>query len=277
MFGNRWRWNVTRALAVLRQQGGRRVPIALIRMRAEDLLAAVFPEQVACGDNHAGPIAVPDHPLVTETIQNCLREAMDVDGLRDVLDAIHRGEIRTVAVETAAPSPMSHEILNANPYAFLDDAPLEERRARAVSLRRTDPELARTLGALDAEALAEVRAQAWPDLRTPDELHDLLLTLGVLPVGDAAQWPGMAASLGPVTAAGLSARLGLPLGVIDGALAALEHTGVVLQGRFTPGGAAGEVEWCDRRLLARIHRLTLGRLRREIEPVAPAAFMRFLF
>jgi len=347
MFGNRWRWNVTRALAVLRQQGGRRVPIALIRMRAEDLLAAVFPEQVACGDNHAGPITVPDHPLVTETIQNCLREAMDVDGLREVLDAIDRGEIRTIAVETSAPSPMSHEILNANPYAFLDDAPLEERRARAVSLRRTDPELARTLGALDAEALAEVRAQAWPDLRTPDELHDLLLTLGVLPVGDAAQWPDMAASLvadrratvatwslegrevsayiaaerlpwlralrpeagitpalavpggveegigeeiaarrvvqgwmeclGPVTAAGLSARLGLPLEVIDGALAALEHTGVVLQGRFTPGGAAGEVEWCDRRLLARIHRLTLGRLRREIEPVPPAVLMRFLF
>ena len=346
MFATRWRWNVTRALAVLRQQGGRRVPIALIRMRAEDLLAAVFPEQVACGDNHAGPIAVPDHPLVTETVQNCLREAMDVDGLRAVLEAIDRGEIRTVAVETVAPSPMSHEILNANPYAFLDDAPLEERRARAVSLRRTDPELARTLGALAPEALAEVRAQAWPDLRTPDELHDLLLTLGVLPVGDAAPWSEMAASLvadrratvatwsledrevsayvaaerlpwlralrpdartapalavpdgieedtgeevtarrvvqgwmeclGPVTAAGLSARLGLPLRVIDGALAALEHTGVVLQGHFTPG-ADGPVEWCDRRLLARIHRLTLGRLRREIEPVAPAAFMRFLF
>src|SRR5205807_785107 len=117
-----------------------------IRVRAGDPLAGEFPEQGTCGDNHAGAITVPDHPLVTETIENCLREAMDVDGLRDVLDAMDRGEIRTVAVETAAPSPMSHEILNANPYAFLDDAPLEERRARAVSLRRTGPELARTPG-----------------------------------------------------------------------------------------------------------------------------------
>ena len=346
MFGNRWRWNVTRALAVLRQEGGRRVPVALQRMRSEDLMAAVFPEQVACGDNHAGPIVPPDHPLVNETIRNCLHEAMDLDGLRGVLEQIERGEIRTVAVETPAPSPMSHEILNANPYAFLDDAPLEERRARAVSLRRAIPELAQDLGKLDAAAVEEVRAQAWPDIRTPDELHDLLLTVGLLPVAGAGAWKAMADALvadgraavaewtvdgqphaahvaaerlpwlealglgarlvpsistpagverevtgdaaaqgvirgwmeclGPVTADALSARLGLPGRVIDHALTLLESSGGILRGRFTDD-ASGAVEWCDRRLLRRIHRLTLGRLRREIEPVSPATFMRFLF
>jgi len=346
MFDNRWRWNVTRALAVPRQQGGRRVPMALQRMRAEDLLAAVFPEQVACGDNHAGPITPPDHPLVNETIQNCLREAMDIDGLRGVLEAVGRGEIKTVAVESPAPSPMSHEILNANPYAFLDDAPLEERRARAVSLRRTDPDLARGLGTLDPSAVEEVRAQSQPDVRNADDLHDLLLTVGMLPVAEVAPWRAMADALvssgratvaawsagdremtayvaaerlpwlralvpgarldplvvvppgvegeidpasaarrvvqgwmeclGPVTSESLASRLGMPRGVMDSALIALEAGGVVLQGRFTPDIGPDTVEWCDRRLLARIHRLTLGRLRREIEPVPPATFIRFL-
>jgi len=345
MFANRWRWNATRALAVLRQEGGRRVPIALQRMRSDDLMAAVFPEQVACGDNHAGPIIPPDHPLVNETVGNCLREAMDVDGLRAILERVARGEIRTVAVDTPAPSPMSHEILNANPYAFLDDAPLEERRARAVSLRRAVPELAGNLGRLDPSAVEEVRAQAWPDIRTPDELHDLLLTVGLLPAGSAGPWKAMADGLvderratvaewtadgglhsayvaaerlpwlsalrcdarqvpplsvptgvapeisgetaaqgivrgwmeclGPVTADALSARLGLPRQVVDAALAVLEASGGILRGRFTED-AAGGTEWCDRRLLSRIHRLTLGRLRREIEPVSPATFMRFL-
>jgi ATP-dependent helicase Lhr and Lhr-like helicase len=346
MFANRWRWNVTRALAVLRQEGGRRVPIALQRMRSDDLMAAVFPEQVACGDNHAGPIIPPDHPLVHETIGNCLREAMDVDGLRAILEQIERGDIQTVAVETPAPSQMSHEILNANPYAFLDDAPLEERRARAVSLRRAVPELAGNLGKLDPAAVEEVRAQAWPDIRTPDELHDLLLTVGLLPAFEAGPWKAMADALvdagraavaerivdghphaayvaaerlpwltalgcevlfepalsvpsgvprevggqtaaqaivrgwmeclGPVTAAALSLRLGLPRKVVDQALVLLEASGGILRGRFTEE-AAGDTEWCDRRLLSRIHRLTLGRLRREIEPVSPATFMRFLF
>ncbi|HET9001969.1 MAG TPA: DEAD/DEAH box helicase [bacterium] len=346
MFANRWRWNVTRALAVLRQQGGRRVPIALQRMRSDDLMAAVFPEQVACGDNHAGPIIPPDHPLVNETIGNCLREAMDVDGLHAILEQIERGEIRTVAVETPAPSQMSHEILNANPYAFLDDAPLEERRARAVSLRRAVPELAGNLGKLDPAAIEEVRAQAWPDIRTPDELHDLLLTVGLLPAVEAGPWKAMADALvdteraavaerivdgsphtayvaaerlpwlsalgcgvrfvpplsvpsgvpgdvgaetaaqaivrgwmeclGPVTAGSLALRLGLPRKVVDQALLLLEASGGILRGRFTEE-AAGDTEWCDRRLLSRIHRLTLGRLRREIEPVSPTMFMRFLF
>jgi ATP-dependent helicase Lhr and Lhr-like helicase len=270
---------------------------------------------------------------------------MDMDGLRGILEQIERGEIRTVAIETPAPSQMSHEILNANPYAFLDDAPLEERRARAVALRRAVPALAEGLGRLDPAAVEEVRRQAWPDVRTPDDLHDVLLTVGLLPVHDAAPWAPMAEALvsdgraavaewasdegrhqayvaaerlpwlsalgcsarigpaisvppgiepavdaetaaletvrgwmeclGPVTAGALAGRLGLPPRAIDQALLRLESLGGVLRGRFT-GEAHEEEEWCDRRLLSRIHRLTLGRLRREIEPVPPAMFMRFL-
>jgi ATP-dependent Lhr-like helicase len=347
MFTNRWRWNITRSLALLRHTGGRRVPMPIQRMRAEDLLAAVFPEQVQCQDNRTGDIIPPDHPLVNETIRDCLHEAMDIDGLREIVGALERGELRIAAVETPSPSQMSHEILNANPYAFLDDAPLEERRARAVALRRTDPDLARGLGALDSAAIEEVLSQAWPDVRDADELHDLLLTIGLLPVTDAETWkefadelidgrrmtiarvpgPGEDAplecyvaaerlqlirtvvpdvryepevvsparhaaspsredavrtivqgwmqSIGPTTAAGLAERLGLDRDSVDVALHALEGAGVVLRGRFTPD--APELEWCERRLLARIHRLTIGRLRREIEPVTAADFMRFLF
>jgi len=344
MFGNRWRWNATRALALLRFSGGRKVPMPLQRMRAEDLLAAVFPAQLACGDNRVGPLEPPDHPLVQETVANCLSEAMDAEGLRAVLERIESGAIRTVAAETAAPSPMSHEILNANPYAFLDDAPLEERRARAVSLRRTDPDLAAGIGALDPEAIAEVRRQAWPDARDADEVHDALLTLGVLPESEAGEWQpwleqlvtggrvtrfgvpphskfvaaerlslvrlafpdavfepvlpepprssrdlavadalaarreivrGWMDSIGPTTAAALAERLGLPEPAVDGALAQLEADGCILRGTFT-ASAGGAVEWCERGLLSRIHRLTLGRLRREIEAVSPADFFRFL-
>ncbi len=195
VFGTRWRWNATRSLALLRHSGGRRVPMPIQRMRAEDLLAAVFPEQVACQDNRMGPATPPDHPLVVETVRDCLHEATDLDGLRTILTALERREIRTAAIDTPAPSPMAQEILNANPFAFLDDAPLEERRARAVSLRRTDPDLARGVGALDPAAIADVAAQAWPDIRTADELHDHLLTVIVLPVADAAPWEALAAGL----------------------------------------------------------------------------------
>ncbi|HJQ83008.1 MAG TPA: DEAD/DEAH box helicase, partial [Candidatus Binatia bacterium] len=192
LFTNRWRWNATRALALLRHEGGRRVPMPLQRMRADDLLAAVFPEQAACADNQTGPIRVPDHPLVGQTITDCLTEALDAAGLVALLGRLARGEVRTLAIDTAAPSPLSHEILNSNPYTYLDDAPLEERRARAVALRRTDPDLAGGLGALDPAAIAEVRAQAWPDVRDADELHDALLSLGLLSEAelDAAGWRG---------------------------------------------------------------------------------------
>ncbi|HYC54376.1 MAG TPA: DEAD/DEAH box helicase [Candidatus Binatia bacterium] len=349
MFINRWRWNASRALVLVRHRGGKKIPLAIQRMRSEDLLAAVFPDQVGCQDNHTGPIELPDHPLVSETIDDCLYEAMDSEGLAMVLGDIEHGRIRTVAVETPAPSPMSHELLGANPYAYLDDAPLEERRARAVSLRRTDAAVAGGLGVLDAGAIEEVRSQAWPEARDAEEAHDALLTLVLLPVQDAQAWsehltallaqrratrmllegrpvayvatervcvaralfpaarfepevPAISAparllarsggvldeesaslevvrgwidSLGPVTAGALAARLGLPQLRVEAALAALESRGSVLQGRFT-AEAGGETEWCERGLLARIHRLTLGRLRREIEPVSTTDFMRFL-
>src|SRR5262247_3946514 len=182
MFTARWRWNASRALAILRFSKGRKVPPPIQRMRSDDLLAAVFPDQAACGDNMVGTeIHIPDHPLVTETIRDCLHEAMDIDGLKAVLDAIGAAEIHTVAIDTAEPSPFSHEILNANPYAYLDDAPLEERRARAVQMRRTLGSDAGEIGALDPAAIDEVFSESWPIVRDPDELHDALLTLMVLP------------------------------------------------------------------------------------------------
>ena len=195
MFTNRWRWNATRALALARFSGGKKVPVALQRMRAEDLLAAVFPEQVMCQDNRNGPVVLPDHPLVNETIGDCLHEAMDVDGLTDILMRMDNGSVETLAIDTSAPSPMAHEILNANPYAFLDDAPLEERRARAVSLRRVDPWLGREFGGLDSAAIDEVRKQAWPQLRSADELHDLLLGVCLLPAAMGSAWQVLADAL----------------------------------------------------------------------------------
>jgi ATP-dependent Lhr-like helicase len=347
-FTNRWRWNATRALAVARHSGGRKVPVALQRMRAEDLLGAVFPEQTMCQDNRVGPVEIPDHPLVTETLHDCLHEAMDLTGLREILGKIDRQELRTVAVDTPAPSPMAHEILNANPYAFLDDAPLEERRARAVSLRRVDPRLDGELGRLDGAAIREVCDQAWPAVRDADELHDFMLSVCVLPVEEqkteshlaqvlidtgratrvswldepageqhqayvAAErlalarlvlplliaepevrlpdgWMEIPVSeeeatrkivqgwieiLGPTTVSQLSRRLGMRAAKIEAALLALESNGIVLRGDFTAAGGE-EVEWCDRVLLARIHRLTLGRMRKEIEPVSAPDFIKFL-
>ena len=211
MFGTRWRWNATRGLALLRARGGRRVPMPLQRMQADDLLAAVFPDQVACQDNHAGPITPPDHPLVNETMENCFTEAMDVEGLRAIIQRIERGELRTVAVDTPVPSPMAHEILNANPFAFLDDAPLEERRARAVSLRRVNVDLAGGVGALDQAAIDEVKSQAWPDVRDADELHDALLSLVLLPaqeLGNWREWMGELVAAGRATSDRMEPRAG---------------------------------------------------------------------
>ena len=338
MFGARWRWNAARALAVLRFSGGRKVPPPIQRMRSDDLLASVFPDQVACQENLTGDIRIPDHPLVDETVRDCLQEAMDLDGLRAVLGGIETGEIETLALDTAEPSAFCHEILNANPYAFLDDAPLEERRARAVQLRRTLGPDPGDIGALDPAAIATVANDSWPVVRDTDELHDALLTLvalppvpdwavwlptlqaerraGILRAGSTTLWVaterlgvlrclfpaatcepalpdvgldppetaeaamaellrGWLESTGPETAAGFASRLGLPVELVEAGLAALEAEGQILRGRFSaPDGAA--VEWCNRRVLARIHRLTLGRLRREIEPVSSAELVQFL-
>ncbi|MCY4660591.1 MAG: DEAD/DEAH box helicase [Acidobacteria bacterium] len=343
MFGARWRWNAARALAVLRFAGGRKVPPPILRMRTEDLLAAVFPDQVACQENLSGEIRIPDHPLVDETIRDCLHEAMDVDGLRALVVGFEQGTVATRAIDTAEPSPFGHEILNANPYAFLDDAPLEERRARAVQLRRTLGTDGGEIGALDEAAIAEVAQEVWPVVRDPEELHDALLTLGLVPPrpewepwlgplaatrratrlhaasGAATFWVatertrlalaihaggrltppvpdveqaapesvgtavtdvlrGWLDSSGPLRASALAETLGVPLPQVEAGLTRLEGEGQVLRGRFTAAGRAdgAEIEWCNRRVLARIHRLTLGRLRREIEPVSSADLVRFL-
>ena len=340
IFGTRWRWDAERALALLRFDHGKKVPPQIQRIRSDDLLASVFPDVAACQENIAGDIQIPDHPLVREVMKDVLTEAMDLDGLKQVLRGISSGGIRCLAVDTPVPSAFSHEILNANPYAYLDDAPLEERRARAVEMRRTLPEsVLNEVGALDPEAIAEVRVDAWPEARDPDELHDVLQTLIALPQNIASQWnqhfqrlvterraatachngtiywvaadraksfrsifpqahfenelPDIEAAspsaddallamvrgwmqhIGPTTAAALGSTLELPASEIDKALLRLEASGAILRGQFERKDPE-QTEWCDRRLLARIHRLTLGRLRKQIEPVTAAQFMRWL-
>ena len=323
MFAARWRWNGQRFLALQRFRGGRRVPANIQRMRADDLLAAVFPDRAACPENLGGEdVHIPDHPLVDETVGDCLDEAMDLDGLKAVLRGIESGTVETVAVDTAEPSKFSHEILNANPFAFLDDAPLEERRARAVQLRSTMRiDVAEGIGALDPAAIAAVAEQAWPVVRDADELHDALLTLVVLPpqtpwqawfddlaaagraeervvdatrlwvatekraIADAARdgsadavdevVRGWMESTGPTTSLALGRTLALSATSIEDAFGRLEMQGQVFRGSFTPGRDEGE-EWCNRRVLARIHRTMLATLRREIEPVSAAEHDRFL-
>src|SRR6266566_2705487 len=345
VFGTRWRWNATRALAVLRFRGGRKVPTPLQRMESEDLVAAVFPDQLACPENLVGDREIPDHPLVNQTIADCLLEAMDFPGLKRILEGMEAGEFALIARDTTEPSPLCHEVLNARPYAFLDDAPLEERRTQAVITRRgLDVKTADEFGKLDQAAIDLVREQAWPDVSSADELHDALLVTGALTSAECgtrnAEWQawfdqlaragrattllceprlwiaaerlpmleavfpgakcepaltvperdrakawtredavrelvrGRLEAVGPTTAADVAGSLGVAVADVDFALGALEHEGFVLRGRFTPGVA--ELEWCERRLLARIHRYTLDRLRQEIEPVTAADFMRFL-
>ena len=354
LFGTRWRWNSTRALAILRHTGGRKVPAPLVRIRSEDLLAAVFPDQVACQDNAMpGDIEIPDHPLVFETMRDCLTEATDVEGCKNLLGGIGDGSIEIFGRDTVQPSAFSHQILNAMPYAFLDDAPLEERRARAVSLRRALPEDSRDLSSLNPTAIESESANAWPRMQNADELHDALLVLGVLSeltalasasddgMGAIEQWfeslmienrvfrmesdavtywvaaerlvllnsvypeaiftptppahlleapadqeenarennicwvmRGWVECSGPLTATELVRSLGIALDDIVYALACLENEGVVLRGSFRTH--VEEEEFCDRRILSRIHRSTIDTLRREVEPVSSSAFMRFL-
>ena len=189
VFQTRWRWSVTRALAVLRNKNGQRVPPNLQRFRSDDLLAAVFPAQAGCLENHHGDTPIPDHPLIHQTFHDCLHEAMDVDRWLSLLGDIRTGQVELIARNTREPSPFSHEILNANPYAFLDGAPLEERRARAVTLRRgLSFESASDLGRLDPEAIAQVRAEAWPEVRDAEELHDTLNSMCLLRDDEAPEW-----------------------------------------------------------------------------------------
>jgi ATP-dependent Lhr-like helicase len=347
LFGARWRWNATTALALPRFVGGKKVPPQLQRMKSEDLLATVFPDQVACAENLVGEREVPDHPLVAQTLYDCLHEAMDADGWIALLRKLESGEVAIVARDLTAPSPFAAEALNARPYAFLDDAPLEERRTRAVMSRRyAEANSPDDLGRLDPGAIESVREQAWPQARTDDEMHDALMGLGCISEDEAQAWDWMAllhglakahratrlsveagalahlwfaaerlpqaqvlypdavrepaieapgefaaqpwsredaalelvrsrmTGLGPTTVTALVTTLALPRSDIDGALLRLESEGYVMRGRFTE--AAPDEEWCERHLLARIHRYTIGRLRREIEPVEPRDFMRFL-
>jgi ATP-dependent helicase Lhr and Lhr-like helicase len=359
LFTTRWRWDAGRALALLRFRGGKRVPPPIQRMRADDLLAAVFPEAQACQENIEGDITISNHPLIREVMKDVLTEAMDIEGLDRVLHGIADGRITCLAVDTPQPSQFSHEILNANPYAYLDDAPLEERRARAVEMRRMLPDaVLGEIGRLDPTAISEVSVDAWPDVRDAEELHDALLTLIALPVRantdasvsnqlhnkvreSAAAWnpffeqlaqahrvtrahvgsetywvsaermnnfvqifpsttfedsavpifespgtsnredalhafvTGWITHSGPITANQLASILCLPTSDIDKSFLRLESSGVILRGKFTDP-ASHETEWCERRMLARIHRLTLGQLRKQIQSVSPAQFMNWL-
>jgi len=294
MFEVRWRWNVTRALLVERMMTGKRVPAPLIRMRAQDWLVQAFPQAAACPETlPGGDIDVPmDHPIVRQTVEDCLTEAMDVEGFLQVLRDLKSGAIERRAVDTTEPSPFAQGILNAAPYAFLDDAPLEERRTQAVISRRTlDVKSADELGGLDPDAIARVREEAWPKPESAEELHEALLWMGYVTVEEARPWQAWVDELAaarrvvqewgrwyaaestrdPVEVMkGRLEALG-PIESDDPALLELERRGLVLRGRFE-----GKAGWCDRRLLARIHRYTLERLRKEIEPVTAAEFLRFL-
>ena len=364
MFLTRWRWNVIRALQVMRSNGGKKVPPPLLRFRSDDLLTAVFPKLTGCKEEIIGDIPLPDHPLSLQTMEDCLFEGLDIQGLVEVLGKIANQEITLLGRDTREPSPFCYELLNANPYAFLDGGEVQERRARAVNTRRSlTVESVSDLGRLDPLAIEQVRREALPLVRDADELHDALLSRLVLPVAEGAGWerwfhqlqvasratrltvggrefwttaerlpavqaaypdaiydqvmtvpPGIKSDwtdidarialvrgyldfCGPTTAEFVADLLGLTSNQVFACLEYLEGEGVVLRGRFTPdlrpaiqddsttdGVAPGEsatpnevvVEWCHRRMLSRIHRLTLEGLRREIQPIEVDTFIRFL-
>src|SRR6202022_908017 len=193
MFITRWRWVGGVSLALPRFRGGRKVAPQLARMAAEDLIGTVFPDQLACAENLVGEREVPDHPLVRQTISDCLHEAMDIEGLERLLAGLESGAIRVVARDLTEPSPLAHEVLTARPYAYLDDAPLEERRTQAVMSRRwLDPETASDIGKLDPEAIQRGRDESWPDAANADELHDAMLWLTFLTEEEVARQPGWA-------------------------------------------------------------------------------------
>lgn len=330
VFTVRFRWDATRSLALLRFSHGKKTPPHIQRMRAEDLLASVFPKAAACQDNITGPLEIPDHPLINEVMKDVLTEAMDIEGLTKILEEIISGDIECIAVDSISPSVFSAEIINANPYAYLDDVPFEERRARAVGMRRVLPDdMAREIGGLDPQAIQQVKREAYPDIRNADEMHDLLMSLVYLPddspiykeseelfsqflneliknnrvcllddfppgkksyvaaenkdtnldqdqIGQAVA--GWLLHSGPDTASNISYVLALQKTDVEQALLGLESKGSVLRGNFTGQTIeSNETEWCERGLLSRIHRLTIGTLRKQIEAVTPAQFMDWLF
>ncbi len=294
LFETRWRWNAQRSLLLERSRGGKKVPAPLLRMRATDLLVEAFPHMLACPETlPGGPIEVPmEHPLVRQTLEDCLTEAMDVEGFLEVLRGLHDGSIQKKAIDTPEPSAFARGILSSQPYTFLDDAPLEERRTQAVLSRRIlDTRTADEIGILDAEAIARVRGEAWPQPETVEEVHEALLWMGFVTTEEGRPWDGWLAELaagGRVVREGdrwfaaeatrdpraiLRGRLEAlgPIVSDDPLLSELEAAGSVLRTRID-----GREAWCDRRLLARIHRYTVERLRREIEPVSAAQLLRFL-
>jgi len=366
LFKNRWRWAAGRSLQLLRMSKGKRVAPQIQRTRSDDLLASVFPHASACPETMVGDIEIPDHPLVREVMKDTLTEAMDIEGLLDVLRGIASGAIRTLAVDTPVPSLFAHELVHAMPYAYLDDADAAARRTRAVSLRRSLPDaVSDDAGRLDQAAIKTVRAQLWPDVRDEHELHDLLLSLVALPVEFLAahahlagtqHWPlffdrlaqhgraqvlefdsspmwvaterlpeaallwripsqdchpeplqpchaersaqcevggsafhesatlsltqGWLQLLGPITATQLGALTHVEPQTLHHALLAMEMQGIAMRGVFEQPKPNDDepcaIEWCERRILQRIHRLTLGTLRKQVEPVSPAVFMRWL-
>ncbi len=415
IFKNRWRWAASRSLQLLRMSKGKRIAPQIQRTRSEDLMASVFPQAAACFETIVGDIQIPDHPLVNEVMQDTLQEAMDLEGLIELLRGIKDGTIRCLAIDTPTPSVFAHELLNANPYAFLDDAGLEERRARATSLGRTLPE---EPGKIDPAAIAAIRKEIWPDLRDENELHDLLHSLIALPLtwigpsetidtsgadkpgapsfavsshtgapassaggvdrvgyraearpsspgtlhwpvfyerltqkaraqtlilngtpcwvaterlphiaalyfipqnassrpeqqtasSSAAEWrdprispeaaqtsdqatnpvtkesaiqklvQGWLQILGPTTANALAQTLNLDPAPIYQAFLAMEMQGLLIRGAFEYPATHEDydIEWCERRILQRIHRRTVATLRKQIEPVTPAVYMRWL-
>ncbi len=352
MFPTHWRWNATIALAIRRFTSGSKTPPQFQRSNAEDLIAVVFPDQIACAENIAGKREIPDHPLVKQTLYDCLNDLMDVRSLEKILDGLKAGDIRLICKDLTAPSPLSEEVLTAKPYAFLDDAPAEERRTALVRTRQfLNPEDAISLGRLNGDVIDEVRKEAWPDVSNYDECHDGLMILGGVSTAEVidhnwSDWLQQLAregraceitfgiqtywvaaerlnlwltihpqlernpeiepagylvvenqnvailellrmrlqGLGPVIEQSLVEFLQLDSQSVNHGLMALEQEGSVMRGQFDSNGDAGvlgldeeAVQWCERGLLARIHRRTLNNLRKQIQPASINGFMRFLF
>ena len=336
MFPIRWRWNATRALALPRQRGGHKIPAPLQRMESENLLAAVFPDQLACLENIEGDRVIPRHPLVQQTIEDCLTEAMDINSLIDLLKRIENGAVQCIGLDLPEPSPLAHEILQRQAVRVSRQRPTGgTENTSSLHPASRDQSADGALGVLDLAAIQKVCQDAWPRATNPDEMHEALLLLGAMTedevmnlADDASDWLGLLGAegragrialaqpfwvaaerwsmiqaiypgcdiepalvapqsergrpweradavrelvrgrmevAGPITAEALSEFFRLPFSEVQGALLALESEGFILRGRFHPG--APEMEWCDRRLLARIHRLTINRLRAEIQPV----------